>query len=85
MTKKYDVELKKQLVHAYMQGAYMQGQATHNSKKSMGLPNPPFLDGERNTAKNADTLPNHNQIIHMQRRFMILIKRLPNWKRRTFS
>ena len=80
MTKKYDVEFKKQLVHAYMQGtSYSQLEKEYRVAKST------ISGWVKNTAKNANTLLNHNQIIRMQRRFVILIKKLPNWKRRTFS
>ena len=80
MAKKYDVEFKKQLVHAYMQGtSYSQ------LEKEYGVAKSTLSGWVKNTAKNADILLNHNQITLMQRRSMILIKKLPNWKRRTFS
>lgn len=80
MIKKYDVELKKQLVHAYMQGtSYSQ------LEKEYGVAKSTISGWVKNTAKNADILLNHNQIILMQRISMILIKKLPNWRRRTFS
>lgn len=51
MTKKYNVEFKKQSVQAYMLGtSYPQ------LKKSMVLLDSPFLDGPGNTEQNANTL-----------------------------
>ena len=80
MTKKYDVEFKKQLVHAYIQGkSYPQ------LEKEYGVSKSTISGWVKNTAKNANILLNHNQIILMPKRSMILIKKLLNWKRRTFK
>lgn len=63
----------------------MQGTSYLQLEKEYSVAKSTISGWVKNTAKNADILLNHNPIILMQRRFLILIKKLPNWKRKTFS
>lgn len=76
MTKKYDVEFKKQLVHAYMQGtSYSQLEKEYRvAKSTISEWVKKYSEECKYTSKSQS-----------KRRFIILIKKSPNWKRRTFS
>ncbi len=83
MTKKYDIEFKKQLVHAYMQGtSYPQLEREYGVAKSTISG---WVKKYREECRYTSKSQSDNLIIHTQRRSIILIRKLPNWRRRTFS
>lgn len=76
MTKKYDVEFKK---NQFM--LICREQATYNSKKGYGIAKSILFGWGKNIAKNVNTLPNQNQIMHMQSNSITLIKKFQNWRK----
>ena len=80
MTKKYDVEFKKQLVHAYMQGtSYSQLEKEYRvAKSTISGWVKKYSEECKYTSKSQSDNPYAKEIHNLN-------KKLPNWKRRTFS